>query len=172
MIRFFSNTLDRVASLLCGVAFAQTPQFIQHYMQQLSGRVDELHRQVASMRYAASLTGKSLEQFIEKFQKSSDADFTHQGEVMAQIYNRYETLSSAFTHLQASQGVERPFTFFYYADIGLIKSTLANFSPGLPLTLEAGIYALIGVVCCHLTFSLIGRLIKAKTQKNQGKVSL
>jgi hypothetical protein len=155
MIKFFTNTLDRVLSLIFGVVFAQIPQFIQHYIQQLSGRVEELRMQVESMRYAASLSGKSLEQFIHKFQKNADPDFIHQGDVMSQVLGRYEQLSTAYTHMETAAGIEQPFTFFYYVDWSLAKSTMAHFSLGLPLTLEAGVYALCGIVCCHAIFVLI-----------------
>lgn len=152
MFNFFANTLDRVLSLVFGIVFAQIPQFIQHYMQQLFGRVEELRMQVESMRYAASLSGKSLEQFIKKFQSNSDPDFIHQGDVMSQILGRHDQLSTAYSHMQTAKGIEQPFTFFYYFDWSLAKSTMANFSLGVPLTLEAGVYALCGIVCCHVIF--------------------
>lgn len=159
MLRFFTNTLDRILSLLCGVTFAQIPQFIQHYMQQLSGRVDELRMQVESMRTAAGLSGKSLEQFVQKFLNSSDPDFVHQGQVMSDIYHRYESLSMAYTQLEGTQGVAQPFVFFYHIDTSLVKSTFAHFSLGLPFTIEAGVYALAGIVCCHLAFMGFRRLV-------------
>lgn len=164
MIRFFANTIERILCLISGLVCAQIPQFIQHYMQQLSGRVDELRIQVDSMRNAAAMSGKTLEQFIQKFVKSTDPDFLHQGEVMSQAYNRYESLSAAYAKLQASHGLEQPFVFFYNIDGNLVKSTLANFSPGLPLTLDAGLYALAGIVVCYLIFAGLGRvMIRAKS---------
>ncbi len=149
---FIVGTCDRIVTFACGMLFAQIPQFIQHYVQYLAGRVDEAHAQVEKMRDAAALSHKSLEAFIQKFKASPDPDFSQQGIVMEQIVSRYHELANALAHITGSEGWIQPLALFRYFDWEIVKNTIPHLTPGVPITLEAGLHALCGLFVGHLLF--------------------
>lgn len=67
MIKWISSLIDRIFAAVGGVLFSQAPLFMKQYAQQLSGHAAELRFQVDAMKQAASNSGKTLEQFIQKF---------------------------------------------------------------------------------------------------------
>lgn len=164
---FLIGTCDRVVTFATGMLFAQIPQFIQHYIQYLSGRVDEARVQVEKMRDAAALSHKSLEAFIQKFKVSPDPDFSQQGIVMEQIVSRYHELGNALVHVEASEGWMRPLAFFRYFDWEIAKNTFPHLTPGVPITLEAGLYALCGLFVGHLLFTGLKKCFSSLLFKRQ-----
>ena len=156
MFRWLGGLLDRV----CAVVFAQAPLFMQQYTQQLIGRTAELRMQVDAMRQAAGVSGKTLEQLIQKFIDSGDADFVRQGEVMLGMVQRWYNLSQALTEMEGSSVWTRLFTFSLHLNIDVFKSTLDHFTFGIPISAEGGIYALAGIVIGYLVFAIIRRAFR------------
>lgn len=142
----------------------QAPLFIHQYTQQLTGREAELRLQIDAMQRAAKLSGKTLEQFVQKFLSSPDQDFALQGELMQAMTMRWHHLSEAVQAFQNSALWERPLTFIFYFHTDIAASTLQHFAFGLPLTIEGAIYAFLGIIFGYLLF--IGlRKIYAKLVK-------
>ena len=48
--------------------------------------------------------------------------------------------------LSGAIGIDRPFAFARHFDLDIARATLGDFQPALPLTPEAGIYALAGMI--------------------------
>lgn len=157
---------DRLFAVIGAIIFAQAPLFMQQYMQQVTGRGEELYQQVKAMKEAARFSGKSLDQLISKFLSSSDIDFVHQGELMQALVQRWQTLESALQSWQSSNFLEKPFVFLRHLDREVFSSTFKSFTMGLPLNLEGAVYAMIGTVagfllffCLRKTLSWIARVI-------------
>lgn len=159
-MKWLGALLDRICAALGALIFIQIPLFMQQYMQQLLGREAELKLQIESMRQSAVLSGKTLEQYIQKFVASSDPDFMRQGELMHSMMDRWHSYSEALSAYQGSSVVGRPFAFLMHLNGDVFKSTLDHYTFGLPLTIEAGVYALLGVVMGYLAFSLVRNLYR------------
>lgn len=150
--------LDRLFAVAGALLVSQVPLFIQHYTQQLSGHVSELHHQVEIMRATALKSDKTLEQFIQKFLGSSDIDFVRQGEIMQTMVHRLNSLSESFLSLKNATVFTRPFTFLGQVNMDIANSTLQSFSIGIPLNMEGLTYALVGIVIGYLIFLCIRNL--------------
>lgn len=146
MFKCVGGLLDRICAVLGAVLFLQIPLFIQDYQIELKGHVSELEWQVSLIQEAAKFSGKSLEQYIHKFLVSGDVDFVHQGEILSNMVVRLNTLSSSLKAISEAPIWERPFVFCSYLNYEIAKSTFHSFQMGMPLTLEAIVYGLLGML--------------------------
>ena len=152
MFRWVTGLIDRIFAAAGGVLFSQVPLFMKQYAQQLNGHVAELRYQVDAMRQAATNSGKTLEQFIQKFVDNTDVDFVRQGDIMAAMVNRWHDITNALTALQDSTVVTRPFVFMRHVNGDIIRNTWAQYVFGLPFTLEGLVYAVIGIIFGFFVF--------------------
>lgn len=100
---------------------SQGPALMQQYLQRLGGTVD-------GMRRAA----ESLEQ------------------VPAELNLQIIALHRHLLELQAATPLTRPYVFLRDLDPRVLDGTLASFEPAVPLTAEAMVYALVGLVIAVL----------------------
>lgn len=167
-LKWFGRLMDRIFAVIGALIFAQAPLFMQEYTQQLLGRESELRLQVDAMRQTATLSGKTLEILIQKFLQNPDKDIVYQGEMLLSLTKRWESLSKALTSIQQSSAWRRPFVFLFYLDTQTFTSTYHHFKIGLPLSLEGGSYALLGILFGYLVFLFLRYFVKKfipKTKK-------
>jgi len=145
MWSFVGKIVDRVFAVGGAFLFCQLPLLMQQYSMVLSGHLAESRRQINMLQHAASLTNKTLQEYIAKFLKQQDLDFVHQGEIMQAMQLRYEDLQQAYTALSTSTVWSKPFVFVKHLDSDVFFDTIVDFTPGLALTFESFIYAVIGV---------------------------
>ena len=151
------SILDRLC-IVAGAFFgSQIPQFMQQYSQRLAGHVSELQKLIDQLRQAASLSHKTLDQYILKFLSSADPDFAHQGQFMQGIVHRWEELNQALVHLSQSSAWQRPLIFFKDLQLDIAQSTLAAFQPGINLNLEGMCYAGLGVFLGWLFYQFVSK---------------
>lgn len=155
MFRWVGGLIDRLFAVASALIFSQIPIFMQHYQQHLSGHVTELQMQVQSMRNAAALTGKSLQQYVIKFLSSEDVDFKNQGNLMNEMIHRYNSLSEGHQALQEASIYSKPIVFLKYFDKNIAQSTWNSFEIGLSFNIEGIIYALIGIGFGLLVYRLL-----------------
>lgn len=170
MAKWLSGLLDRCFAVIGAMVFAQAPLFMQEYTQQLASRADELSLQVTAMRQAARLSGKSLEQLIQKFLENNDLDVVRQGEVMYSLVGRWHQLNDTLTAMQQSSLWSRPFVFLYHLNTDIFSSTLNHFKLGLPLNIEGGIYALLGMVFGYLIFISLKKILQYPFKSNAAEM--
>lgn len=144
MFRFIGGILERIVVVASALVFAQIPLFIQHYEQQLVGRIAELKMQVDAIQMIAN--GRSLQEYILKFTSNSDPDFVRHGYLLNEMVSRYDSLRVAYESLLASTLLTKPIVFLTHLYSDIAASTWEHFHIGLPLTFEGTCYALLGVV--------------------------
>lgn len=154
----FGSLIDRLCIVFGAFMGSQVPQFMQQYSQRLSGHVTELEHLVEQLRKTASLSHKTLDQYIQKFLSSSDPDFVHQGHFMQGIVNRWDELNQSYLSLMQSSPLSRPFTFLYGLKSDIAGSTFDSFQPGLSLNLEGLCYTGVGIVCGWAFFKVVSKL--------------
>lgn len=159
MFKWVGGLIDRIFAAAGGVLFSQAPLFMKQYAQQLSGHAAELRYQVDAMRQAATNSGKTLEQFIQKFVESNDADFMRQGDIMSAMVNRWYNTTDALAALQESSVFTRPFVFLTHMNWDIVKSTWTHYVFGLPFTLEGLVYAIIGIIFGFFVFFAIRKFL-------------
>ncbi len=144
--------LDRLSVVIGALLFIQTPLFISQYRGQLIGHFNELLLQIGAIRQAAESSNKTLEQWIDKFVKSSDPDFSRQGALMQEMVNRGQALSESILSLDNASIFSKPWLFLQHLDYAIFKSTLSSFQMGIPFTYEGFCYLLLGMLFGYFTY--------------------
>lgn len=160
MFKWIGGLIDRLFAVTGALIFSQFPLFIQQYQQHLSGHVAELQAQVQAMKNAASMTGKSLQQYVIKFLNSGDVDFQHQGELMDSMIQRYHNLTEGYNALHEASLYSKPFIFIRYLDWDIAQSTWNSFVIGFSFNLEGIAYAIIGITLGLLVYWLLRKILK------------
>jgi len=160
LIGFVNGIIDRIFILLGALLGSQIPEFVQQYTQRLSGHAAELSQLLNKLTHIASLSDKTLDQYINKFLSSTDPDFARQGEFMEGVVTRWQDLHMTLQSLTESSLWERPYYFFKYLNYPIAESTLHSFKPGINLTLEGLCYTGIGIITAFLLYQAIAKMIK------------
>ena len=158
MKEWLPKIIDRICAVVGALLFMQFPLFAQQYSQRLSGHLEELRYQVGLMNGIAVQSGKTLQEFILKFAHNSDIDVGRQGELMEMMVTRLGNLNQALYSLNHSTVFTKPFTFIYYSDWEIFKSTMASYKLGIPISIEGLVYGMIGIFVGYFTFSALSAL--------------
>ena len=158
--------IDKVFACAGAFTLAQFPQFYLQYTHELSGHVKELQYQVQKIEQAAAISNKTLMEWVDKFHKSQDPDFSFQGELLKEMVTRLSAFQEAELTLNASSIWLKPFIFLQMGDKQIAYDTFAHFQMGLSFTVETLVYAFIGLVMGHLGYLGIAFILKRlKTSK-------
>ncbi len=145
--------MDRLFVVAGALFFVQVPLFMQQYRMQLRGHVAELQMQVSVMQHRAQETGRTLDQYINKFVTSIDSDFSFQGQLMKGMVARLENLSGGLFEMEHATILTRPYKFVTNFHTDIVQSTFKNFDWGLAFTIEGLVYALFGMLVGYILFS-------------------
>ncbi|MBN1495587.1 MAG: DUF2937 family protein [Spirochaetes bacterium] len=167
--RFIDALLDRICAVLGAIAFAQFPQYLILYIQRLGGHVDEAARNIDKYREIAKELGKSLYQYSQHLLGSNDPAVFKTGQKIALDLQRYDSLTAALRELEAAPAYKKFFVFIQNIDLDIARATLANFTPGLPFSLEGAAYAAIGIVIGMILYFCLSRLIVWSVKKLAGR---
>lgn len=168
IIPSLGSIVDRLCIVAGAFAGSQIPQFMQQYSQRLAGHVSELQQLIDQLRTVAAHSNKSLEEYIQKFLASTDADFAHQGHFMQGMVARWEELNGALLHLMQSSAWTRPLVFMKDLQSDIAHSTFASFQPGINLSVEGLCYAGIGSLMGWAIYQLISKLLKIVYENTVG----
>jgi hypothetical protein len=158
MKRFLETMIDRCFALFGAIAFCQLPALIAQYVLLLSGHLSECKREVTGLELVAQKTGKTLQEYIRTFMESEAQDIRLLGGWMQDLLTRLNELSESYRVLSEASVWTKPFVFLRHVDSTLFKETWSQFSPGLPLTLEGLLYALVGMFLGIGLFYLLKKL--------------
>ena len=161
LLRILNSIMDRLVMLLGAFLGSQIPEFMQQYTQRLSGHAAELSLLVNKLTQMASFSNKTLDQYIDKFLKSSDTDFARQGEFMNDVVLRWRDIHMTLQSLTESSSLERPYYFFKYLNYPITESTFQSFQPGINLSIEGLCYTALGVILAFLFYQSIVKMISA-----------
>lgn len=156
LAQFFGGLTGRILAVVLAVSAAQFPVYYAQYLQTLTGA-----RQEASLRYEelmreAGVLNLGAEDFIVRHEENSDPVFQASGRIHRTTLARFNKLDAAWQALNTATVFEKPMALLKHFDRTLADAV--HFTPGLPLTLEAGAYALGGVVLAWLISMLCGAL--------------
>lgn len=161
---WFLKIIDRCFAVAGALILMQAPEFMQQYQQVLAGQVAELEYQVGLVEQVAAKSGKTMQVYIEKFLESGDADFVEQGKLIEGMIKRCTKMKEALTSLQVAKWWSKPFRFVATLQPPVAKTAYTHFQPGLALSWEGGLFALIGVILGYGTFHLLTLPFKRKVK--------
>lgn len=148
----------RLLLVFCAGVFSQFPVFVNQYLIRIDGHCSELDCQIRVLEKIAGDSGKSLNQYIEKFLQQADKDFLAQGAYLQGLVERRSKLFAAKEELARASPALRPLHFFRKIDKAIASETWGGFVPGLYWTKDVLIWAAMGAGCGLLFAWLLGRL--------------
>ncbi len=147
--------LMKVLIVMWAFAFAQGSQFADQYQHHLAGHVEELKHQLSQMEKALDISFFDMEERLAAFKNSSNEELAKVGKFLLNLYQRFISLQRAETALHDASTIQRPFTFIRHIDFDIAKETSRDFTWGLPLTIDALVFAILGAAAGCLVYYLI-----------------
>lgn len=132
----------RIAGLAALFAGSQAPGFTQAYMQNLSGRVDELGAIVRQYDAIASDLETTREGYVDDLRAAGRESTDKTAGVIETTYDRYTALSAQLEALRATDPMRRPIILARSSDREIAASAMEEFRPTVPLTADGFAYAL------------------------------
>ncbi|WP_162932302.1 DUF2937 family protein [Solimonas sp. K1W22B-7] len=154
LARFLGGISERVLAVLFAVTAAQFPVYYLAYENTLAGVQLEAGARYQELLREATQLHLEVEDFIRRHEDNADAVFQASGRIHRSTLERYRRYTAMQEALRAAPAWERPLALARNFDPALHGAL--HFQPGLPLTLEAGAYALAGVLLAWLLTGLIG----------------
>lgn len=163
--------LGRILALFAGVAGAlagsQAPEFTAHYMQNLSGRIDELRPIVEEFDANVSRHGYTRAAAMDECESAAGLlDALCSG--YAITVRRFELLTAHQAELQATSDYVRPLVLARAAGKDSVvreiaESALKEYKPAVPTTLDGAAYAGGGFAVAWGVLSFLFGLLGALT---------
>lgn len=157
LVRLFGGLTSRVLAVVLAVSAAQLPVYFDQYLQTLTGARLEASQRYQQLLQEAGTLNLGAEDFIVRHEENSDPVFQASGRIHRSTLQRFTRLDTAFQALSGATVFERPLVFARYFDRDIAGAT--RFTPGLPLTLEAGGYALAGLLLAWVLSASAGALL-------------
>ena len=138
------NMISQLFAIACAIVFFQLPIFVDQYLIRLEGHYAESQRLIAALTEAAHMGGKSLDQYIAKFEAQKDKDFQVQGQLMGKAVERNLFLERSCAALRSSGPFSRPVVFLRCIDSQVLSDAWHSFIPGFSLTLHVAVFGVAG----------------------------
>ncbi|MGR3757879.1 MAG: DUF2937 family protein [Tranquillimonas sp.] len=138
------RTLALAGGMAGALALSQFPEFSQQYLQRLSGALDELRPLVLSLDGVARVSGLDRAEALDRIGGNPVAD-EMRGRLSAAAL-RYDRLAADAETLRPAGPVERLALPWRFRDTDILRATLADFRPALPLTPA-------GLICAGIGFA-------------------
>ena len=152
MPNFIIRIFDKCVFTLTFIIGVQLPEFMQQYIQRLSGHLNEASFQLQQFQYIANSQYQgSLLALIEKYQANSDRAIQQTGDLISNLLQRTQYLELQLSQLQQGEYLERLLYFIREVDLELAKATLEQFQLAIPLEPNA----LVTGLCFALAISLL-----------------
>lgn len=141
---FFGSLAERLVVFFVALLFSQAPQFMNLYLNVLSGAKAAHEKSVASLSEKAQELEMTVQQFIDDLLKSESKVSQGSGRVHKKLLADFEEIRLAWEALRNCTPFMRPFVFLRHVDWSLARSV--QFQPALPFTREALLYVCVGII--------------------------
>ncbi|HMV34374.1 MAG TPA: DUF2937 family protein [Turneriella sp.] len=141
---FFGSLAERLVVFFVALFLSQAPQYMNLYLNVLSGAKAAHEKSVATLTEKAQELDMTVQQFIDDLLKADSKVSKSSGQVHQKQLADFENTKRAFEALKNATAFSRPFVFIKHVDWSLAKNV--QFQPAFPLTLEALMYVLVGII--------------------------
>ena len=172
MLKLISTLFDRIIFTLSFILGVQAPEFMQQYIQRLSGHLDEAKFQLQQFQSIADLQfNGDLALLIERYKINSDSAIVQTGEVVSSIVNRVSGFELQLNQLQHHDYATQLYHFVQQIDLPMAKATLTDFQLAVPLEIGALSTGAIFAFTILLMQASVFGLLKVGINKIRGKSS-
>ncbi len=138
MFTLFSRILDRIIFTISFIIGVQAPEFIQQYVQRLSGHLNEAKHQLQQFQHIADLQfNGDLEQLITRYQQNTDISIVQTGDIVLATQERINHFEGHLSQLQQNDYLSRVYHFLFNSNLQMAKETLSAFNLAIPLEVSA-----------------------------------
>ena len=138
MLKFLSSILDKIVFTVIFIIGVQLPEFIQQYIQRLSGHLDEAKHHLAQFQHIADIQFQgNLQALIERYNANADSAIQQTGQLVDAMLKRIEAFELHITALHQPNYFDRTFAFISQLDLTLAQATYLDYQLAIPLELTA-----------------------------------
>ncbi|WP_281557291.1 DUF2937 family protein [Thalassomonas sp. RHCl1] len=172
MPKMLATLIDRCLFTVFFILGLQLPEFMQQYMQRLSGHLHEAHYQLDQFQAIADNQFQgNLLALIERYQSNSDDVFQQTGQMIENLMLRIEGFNQSLTNLQQGDYLNRLYYFITQIDPELATATLRQYQLAVPLDMHAlatgATFAIVLLLLGNLLAIAVKRLIRRLSANNQ-----
>ena len=138
------RTLAIGLGLTAAVIASQLPEFTQQYRQRLGGAIDELTSIVARFDADAQVNDLTRSDALAKLAQSPDDLIRRRADDITANIRRLDTLELQSRRMNDAGPIARIAYFLRYADMVLVRATLHDFEPAVPVSSEGLLAASAG----------------------------
>jgi len=150
---FFGSLAERIVVFFAALLMCQAPQYMNLYLNVLAGAKATYEKSVAEIGEKAKELEMTTKEFIDDLAKSNSQAAKKSGELHVSQIQGLEKTKLAFDAIKNASAFSRPFVFLKHVDWGLAKNV--QFQPVFPLTFEAFIYVIVGIILGMLLYKAI-----------------
>ncbi|HVT34037.1 MAG TPA: DUF2937 family protein [Nevskiaceae bacterium] len=161
VVRFIGGLAERVAAVALALTLAQFPVYYDAYLNTVAGARAEAEARLHELEREAAGVQMSVEAFIAHHEASADPAFAASGRMHRTTLEHYRHYSGLEHAMSAAPVWQKPLVLAQNFEPALHQAT--HFTPAVPLTPEALIYAALGLLLAWLTASLLARPFRRRT---------
>lgn len=149
------GVIRTVTAIAVALVLSQEPEFARQYAQRLGGAVDEIERGLKNTTDEAVKLGLTLDQSIDKRLSSAEALTKADGRRLAHDRDRARNLREQYGAIVDGTMWDRLGIVLFGLDRHVASATLSIYVPALPLSVESGVAAGIGLIGGWLAAAVI-----------------
>ena len=154
LARFIGGLGERMAGLLLALAALQFPVYYVAYANVVAGAQAEAQARYEELLTEAARLGLTVDDFVRRHEDNGDDVFRASGRIHRTTLERQQRYGVMRAALEQAVSWHKPLALARHWDRELAQSV--RFQPGLPLTVEAAVYAFCGLMLGWLMGALLG----------------
>lgn len=150
MNKLLLNFFDRFLFTFNFIIGVQLPEFMQQYLQRLSGHLTEANYQLQQFQHIADIQfNGNLSVLIERYGNNTDVAIQKTGQLIESLATRVTVYEQHIQHLQHGDYLQRLTYFVKEINLSMAKATIEHFQLAIPLqpnALATGLVFAISII--------------------------
>ena len=170
MTKLISTLFDRILFTLSFILGVQAPEFMQQYIQRLSGHLDEASHQLKQFQTIADMQfNGDLNLMVERYQDNTDTAIVQTGGVIGAMNERVTGFQFQLSQLENPDYTTQLYNFFCQIDLVMARATLNDFQLAIPIEIGALLTGAIFAITVLLLQASASATLKIILNKRRGK---
>ena len=170
MTKLITTLFDRILFTLSFILGLQAPEFMQQYIQRLSGHLDEASHQLKQFQSIADMQfNGDLNLMIERYQDNTDTAIAQTGGVISAMNERVTGYEFQLSQLQNHDYISQLYHFVWQIDLVMAQATLNDFQLAIPMEIGALLTGAIFAITILLLQASASATLKITVNIRRGK---
>jgi hypothetical protein len=170
MFTLINNIIDRCFFTLSFIVGIQLPEFIQQYIQRLSGHLNEAQFQLQEFQKIAEQHYQgSLATMVIKYKENTEPSIQSTAELIELLGTRINSYQLHLQQVSETDYINKLYQFITNLDIAIAQATAKSFVLAIPLSVDAlatgATIAIVLLIIKELSLFLIGKLFTPKERE-------